>query len=164
MSSSDLSKRNSKWVQEARDIGDAGENNIENILKNGLPKEYKILSKPNDLSKIYGSYGVIPDLCVYHENSDKRLYIEKKTGNNGGNAHERAYKYLSPILKQKTKERFNTLEEPFFFVFSGNTFAKDKYKQEIALLLGHIPNNYFILENDGQASLLCDMIKKLFGE
>lgn len=163
MSSSDLSKRDSKWVQEARNIGDCGEVSLENILNNGLSQNLRVISKPNELSKIYGNYGVIPDLCIYDENSKKRLYIEKKTGNNGGNAHERAYKYLSPLLKQKVKELFGTPEEPFFFVFSGNTFTKEKYKQEIATLLGHIPDSYFILENDGQAPSLCDMIQKLFG-
>ena len=61
--------------------------------------------------------------------------MEKKTGNNGGNAHERAYKFLSPALKRVVREKYNTVEEPFFMVFSGKTFQGQKYKDELSLLL-----------------------------
>lgn len=161
MNSTKLSERNTKWVKEARLIGDNGENNLETILTQSLPHYYLIISKPRELSKIYGSHGVVPDLCIINTINDKRIYIEKKTGNNGGNAHERAYKYLSPLLKQKVKSLFNTPEEPFFFVFSGDTFKKNKYKQEISVLLGHIPEYYFIIEDYGHTSQLCDMIKSV---
>ena len=144
MSSSDLTNRNTCWVSEARKVGDSGETNLNKGLMSVLPDHFSIIQKPRDLSKIYGEFGIVPDLCIINNLNGKRIYIEKKTGNNGGNAHERAYKYLSVPLKQEVRKIFNTPEEPFYFVFSGDTFKNQKYISEIGLLLAHIPQNYIL--------------------
>lgn len=154
-----LSNRNTKWVSEARKIGDNGESSIEHALRAALPSTYEVISKPRVLAKVYGTHGVIPDLMVKNTVTGKCLFIEKKAGNNGGNAHERAYKYLSPALQQVTKAKCKTVDNPFVFVFSGKTFFKEKYQQEIDMILGHIPNNYLIW--DGSQEQVNEYARKL---
>jgi hypothetical protein len=157
-----LSKRNTKWVAEARKIGDNGESSFESALRNALPNTYEIVSKPRDLATIYGDYGVIPDLMVKSKVTGKRLFIEKKAGNQGGNAHERAYKYLSESLQKAVKREYCTPDNPFVFVFSGRTFLKEKYQQEIKLICGHIPNNYLIWDgSQQQVDTYADTIKDM---
>lgn len=162
MSSKHLSNRDSSWVSEARIVGNNGESSLEQYLTSFLPSHYCIISKPKDLKNIYGQHGIIPDLAIINTTNNKRIYIEKKTGNNGGNAHERAYKYLSPSLKAKVKHFYNVPDEPFVFVFSGDTFKKKKYVEEISLVLGHIPDNYLILDgSSGQIEKYCYIMKDM---
>jgi hypothetical protein len=161
MTTQSLSSRNPDWVKKARKVGDEGESNLYDMLESTLDSnKYKIVLKPRDLTRIYGKHGIIPDLCIINKENNCRIFIEKKTGNNGGNAHERAYKYLSPSLKEKVKANFKTPSEPFFFVFSGKTFDDYKYKEEISCLLAHIPNNYVIL-NDVDSTKICEMLISL---
>ena len=159
-----LSKRNTKWVSEARKVGDKGECSIEHALRDALSATYEVTSKPRLLAKVYGTHGVVPDLMIKNTSNGKCLFIEKKAGNNGGNAHERAYKYLSPVLQQAAKKKCKTADNPFVFVFSGKTFFKEKYQQEINMILGHIPNNYLIWDGsqeqvDNYAEKLKEMLQ-----
>lgn len=157
-----LSNRNIKWVSEARNVGDKGECSIEHALRAALPSTYEITSKPRLLAKIYGKHGVVPDLMIINTENGKCLFIEKKAGNNGGNAHERAYKYLSPVLREATKKKFKTVDNPFVFVFSGKTFFKEKYQQEINMILGHIPNNYLIWDgSQNQVNSYAEKLKEM---
>ena len=102
---------------------------------NGLVPMLKVYNDTN---------GIVLDLCVRNLESGKGLLVEKKTGNNGGNAHERVYKFLSPALQRKVSSDYDMVEKPFVFVFSGKTFQKQKYQDEISLLLED--ETYFIME------------------
>jgi hypothetical protein len=146
MGAKHLSQRDN-WQKGAKIVGDKGENKFISALAAALPNHYDIKAKPRDLLKIYnGEYGIIPDSKITNTKTGKCLFIEKKTGNNDGNAHERVYKFLSKPLQKKVSKEFNAINKPFFTVFSGDTFQKDKYKNEISLLLKG--ENYAIMDND----------------
>ncbi len=143
MGSAALSARNAKWVSEARITGDTGELTFIDRLKHALPSFYAVVRPPK--LKVYNDInGIVLDVCVRNTTNDKALFIEKKTGNNGGNAHERVYKYLSPALQEKVSKDYNAIDKPFVFVFSGDTFQKKKYQDEFNLLLKD--ETYFIIE------------------
>lgn len=143
MGSAALSARDTKWVNEARITGDTGEMTFMEQLKRCLPSYYAVV-KPPKLKVYNDTNGIVLDLCVRNLESGKGLLVEKKTGNNGGNAHERVYKFLSPALQRKVSSDYDMVEKPFVFVFSGKTFQKQKYQDEISLLLED--ETYFIME------------------
>jgi hypothetical protein len=162
MAAKNLSGRNNEWVLKAREVGDSGEYDFTAALKRSLPSEdYCITPKPRHLAKIYGNYGIVPDLIVTNISTNKSLFVEKKTGSHGGNAHERVYKYLSPPLVKLVQSKMNVPTNPFLFVFSGKTFKKKKYVQEISLLLGHMPDNYFVW--DGTQESVDEYANKIKG-
>jgi hypothetical protein len=143
MGSAALSARDPKWVKEARVTGNTGEDNFASQLKRCLPSYYAI-AKSTKLKVYNDTHGIIPDTCVRNTLNGKAVFVEKKTGNNGGNAHERVYKYLSPALQEKVSKDYDAIEKPFVFIFSGNTFQKKKYKDEFSLLLKG--ETYFVME------------------
>ncbi len=134
MSANHLSNREN-WQMGARIIGDGGENQFVDSLANSLPSHYVVELKPAKLKVYPDGKGVVLDSKVTNGQTGRSLFIEKKTGNNGGNAHERVYKFLSPALKKKVSEMHNTPDNPFFLVFSGDTFQKKKYQNELNLVL-----------------------------
>ncbi len=139
-----LSKR-PKWQHEALKTGLAGEITFAAALRHALPEHYEVIEKPKKLSLYSGGKGIVLDAKISNMRTGKCLYIEKKTGNNGGNAHERVYKYLSEPLKRRVRrDNPRLVEEPFFLVFSGGTFQGQKYQDEIKLLLED--SNYAIME------------------
>tara|TARA_R100000808_G_C2138007_1_gene146057 strand:+ start:294 stop:776 length:483 start_codon:yes stop_codon:yes gene_type:complete len=145
MGATHLSKREN-WQMGARIIGDAGENDFATLLAQQLPSHYTVRHKPKKLVVYSEGRGIKLDTLVTNDITNKNLYIEKKTGNNGGNAHERVYKFLSVPLKRVVREKYNTVTEPFFMVFSGKTFQGQKYKDELSLLLEG--QNHAIMEPD----------------
>lgn len=150
MTKKSLSDRDPVWVKKARETGETGEISLQQCLEKFLP-EMEIISKPKTLKKIYGGkFGIIPDLCIKNKSNGKMIFLEKKTGEKGGNAHERAYKYLSPALIQKVQEDFNVTHPPFLFVFSGKTFKDEKYTKEISFMLSHIPDNFIIWDGSDE--------------
>jgi hypothetical protein len=130
----------------ARQTGDYGENTFSKLLALHLPENYEVYLKPDKLQLYTGGKGIILDSLVVNRDTGKCLFIEKKTGNNGGNAHERVYKFLSQGLRSVVGEKYNTCENPFFLVFSGDTFQRTKYQDEISLLLEG--ENYAIMDHD----------------
>lgn len=134
MGATALSQRDN-WQMGARIVGDAGEADFATLIATALPSHYTIIHKPPKLQVYSEGRGIVLDTLIINTRTEGRLYVEKKTGNNGGNAHERAYKFLSPALKRVVREKYNTVEEPFFMVFSGKTFQGQKYKDELSLLL-----------------------------
>jgi hypothetical protein len=138
-----LSGRDPGWVKEARIVGDNGEITFADRLIEALPSHYMVV-KPKKLV-VYGNGGGIkPDLLVINTSNNKRLYVEKKTGNNKGNAHERAYKYLSKPLQETVSERYNAIDNPFLLIFSGKTFQPESYQSELETNLRDQP--YFIMK------------------
>jgi len=142
MAAKHLSEREN-WQRGARIIGDAGENSLCYKLSQYLLQHYVIEHRPSKLSVYGDKKGIILDAKIMNTETGKCLFLEKKTGNNGGNAHERVYKFLSPGLKKVVKNKYNTVEDPFFLVFSGQTFQRKKYRDELSLLLEE--ENYAIV-------------------
>jgi hypothetical protein len=143
MGSKELSIRNN-WQKQARNTGDEGEESFVMEIAKHLPEHYNIIHKPKKLVIYPNGRGIKLDSVITNTITGKSLYFENKKGNNAGNAHERVYKYLSEPLKRLVREKYNTVEEPFFLIFSGDTFQKEKYKNEITLLLEG--SNYAIIE------------------
>lgn len=139
-----LSSRDN-WQDQAAKTGKGGEDSFASVLRDALPPSYEVIVKPPKLKLYSGGRGIVLDLKVINKITGGAVYVEKKTGNNGGNAHERVYKYLSESLKRRVRRDDPTLAtEPFFLVFSGTTFQAQKYKDEINLLLAG--ENYAIME------------------
>jgi len=134
------------WQRGARIVGDAGEKDFTTLLAKQLPSYYVVTHQPDKLVVYNDNRGIKLDTLVFNTLTKKSLYIEKKTGNNGGNAHERVYKFISGSLKRLVREKYKTVEQPFFMVFSGMTFQRQKYKDEFSLLLEG--ENYAIMEPD----------------
>lgn len=75
-----LSKRNTKWVSEARKVGDKGECSIEHALRGALPATYEVTSKPRLLAKVYGTHGVVPDLMIKILQTANVFLLKRKPG------------------------------------------------------------------------------------
>ena len=145
MGATALSNR-ANWQMGARIVGDAGENDFAFLLAKELPEHYIVQHKPKKLVVYGDGKGIKLDTLVTNSITNKNLFIENKTGNNGGNAHERVYKFLAPGLKRVVREKYNTVDQPFFMVFSGKNFQGKKYKDEISLLLEE--ENHAIMDPD----------------
>jgi len=143
MSSTHLSNRKN-WQEHASVVGTKGEVDFATALAVELPTHYTVELKPPKLKVYPDDKGIILDCRVFNQKTGKCVYIEKKTGNNGGNAHERVYKFLSPGLKNIVRSRYNTASNPFYLVFSGKTFQGKKYQNEFYLLLEK--ENYAIMD------------------
>lgn len=145
MASRHLSNREN-WQACANVVGSKGETGFANALAGCLPSKYSVELKPPKLKVYPQGKGVILDCRVVNRETGKCLYVEKKTGNRGGNAHERVYKFLSPALKRLVRSKYNTVSNPFYLVFSGDTFQGEKYQNEFKLLLEG--ENYAVMDRD----------------
>jgi hypothetical protein len=146
MSAETLSNREN-WQKHARVIGDAGEEKFASRIAKCLPPHYDIVLKPKKIPLYSGGRGVKLDSLIINNKTGKKLFIENKTGNNGGNAHERAYKYATPGIK-KALRLFDPdlVDEPVYLIFAGKTFQGQKYQDEIATVLEG--SNYAIMGVD----------------
>lgn len=132
------------WQDEANQDAQLDEKRAAALLTDFLGPDYTVDCKPKELRRIYGDYGIVPDARIINKLNGKRIYVENKWGKNGGNAHERCYKYLSKTLQSKVRSMFDTPEMPFYWIFSGPTFNKKKYKQEIEMMLEDYRDNYHV--------------------
>jgi len=124
-----LSNR-ANWQMGARITGDHGENQLVERLAPCLPEHYEIIPKPPKIVIYDDGKGIKLDVKIVNSETGKCLFIENKSGNQGGNAtEERAAKFLSKGIKRKVRERVNTPYEPFFTVFSGDIFNGRDGKQ-----------------------------------
>jgi hypothetical protein len=159
MSAKHLSKREN-WQAGARVIGDNGETGFCNAIAISLPNYYDIVLKPPKLKVYEEGRGIILDAKITNTQTGKCVFIEKKTGNNGGNAHERVYKLVSPALKRKVAKKYNAVMNPFFLVFSGATFQKSKYKNEFKLCLED--EQYAVMDSEfGNAKQVAEQIMNI---
>lgn len=128
MGAEHLSNREN-WQREARITGKRGENQFVESLAPCLPGHYEIIAKPRKIPVYSNGKGIVMDSQIINHQTGKTLFIEKKTGTQGGNTtEERACKFLSRGLKRKVKECCNTVDEPFFMVFSGRTFFGESFR------------------------------------
>ena len=118
-----LSER-ANWQRKANVTGTKGEVEFAQAIAAHLPGKYEVVLKPPKIPIYKDKKGIAPDIQIKNRETGQCIFIEKKTGHNGGNAtHERAATYLSSGYKNKVKELHNTPENPFFIVFSGDTFT-----------------------------------------
>ena len=129
MSANHLSNRKN-WQMGARITGDTGENEFVRKIADVLPDHYEIILKPKKIVLYSDGKGIILDTKITNLKTKKCIFVEKKTGNQGGNAtEERAGKFLSKGIKRKVREQFDTPDQPFFTVFSGDIFNGRAGKQ-----------------------------------
>jgi hypothetical protein len=131
MGSKHLSERDN-WQAGARVTGDLGENKTVEALAKHLGPEYKIQLKPPKIVIYSDGKGIQLDAEIYNTQTGKRLLIESKRGDNGGNAtEERAYKFATKGLKRAVHAQITNLcDEPFFLVFSGKIFNGENGDRE----------------------------------
>ena len=125
MGANHLANRNN-WQHGARVVGDAGENTFAAKIAEQLPTHYTVEVKPAKLLVYNNINGIILDIKITNTQTGKSLFVENKTGNNGGNAHERAYKFVARALKESVRELYDTPDNPFLIVFAGTTFTGER--------------------------------------
>jgi len=123
MGAKHLSERKN-WQQDARQTGDLGENRAVEAFAAHLPSHYAVSLKPPKIPIYSNGKGIVLDAEIYNTQTGKRLLVESKRGDNGGNAtEERAYKFAVPGLKRAVHAQVPDLcDEPFFIIFSGKIF------------------------------------------
>ena len=140
-----LSSRD-KWQDLAAETGKAGEATFATALRCTLPPHYEVIEKPPKLKIYEGGKGIKPDTKIINHNTGRCLYVEKKTGNNGGNAHERVFKYCTKGIKRHTRRVDpSVVDDPFFLVFSGDTFQRQQYQSKLKVDLEG--ENYAIMDS-----------------
>jgi hypothetical protein len=142
------------WQDDTSKKARHNEDRTYSILFSELDRDtYKIELKPK---LRIGEASFVPELLVENITTGKKMIIDDKYGDNGGNAHERCYRYFTGQVK----------ESGFIpmVVFSGRTFAEEKpyylitkngkkvrvnpqkYREELSSLLQ--PTDYFIFKQD----------------
>ena len=126
MGAKHLSKRNN-WQAGARTTGDLGENKAVEAFAMHLPAHYTVRLKPPKIRIYKGGKGIELDAEIYNTQTEKRLFVESKRGDRGGNAtEERAYKYATNGMKRAVRAQVpDVCSEPFFTIFSGKIFNGD---------------------------------------
>ena len=175
MKKSNILSSRDKWQDLANKRGSVTESEFSKNLKMLLPKHFTVIHKPNKNIIYSNNKGVELDTLVINNNTNKGVYFEIKSGENGGNAHERACKFLSPIanaIKESVEKTTNItlLEQPIWFGFSGKTFNSKKayrhgkenksvdplkYREEISIAFSN--HKYFLLGVDTEK---CDEVVK----
>jgi len=146
VSANHLSNREN-WQMGARITGDSGENEFVRHLAKSLPDHYTVQLKPPKVKIYPNDKGIILDAKVTNNKTDRFVFVEKKTGNNGGNAHERVYKMVTEgVVKKVRKMHPNTPKYPIFLAFSGDTFQREDYQDKLEVDLDGVP--YAIIEPD----------------
>jgi hypothetical protein len=115
------------WQEQARKTGDYGEGYVFNMLNSKLPEKYKVELSPKKIPIYKDGKGIKLDLKVTNTEINQCIFVEVKTGKQGGNAtEERASKFLSSGIKRKVKSLYETPENPFLMLFTGRIFEGDE--------------------------------------
>lgn len=126
MGSAALSNRDN-WQRSAAVTGKKGEDGFAAAIAAQLSSHYTVVNKPAKINLYSGGKGVKLDTYVINNITKKSILVEVKSGENGGNAHERAYKYLSEGMRNALRNKNPSLvSEAVFFVFSGRTFSGEQ--------------------------------------
>ena len=140
MGSKALSNR-ANWQMGASVTGKRGEDGFASKIAPCLPSHYVVENKPPKIPIYSGGRGVALDTYIVNTKTNKSVLVEVKSGSNGGNAHERAYKFGMPGMQKKIRKlQPNTVSEVIYFVFSGRTFQLPKYQEEVGLLCEGVPH------------------------
>ena len=116
------------WQAEANKTGLTGEKLVGVQLHNALPSHYNIERRPKKLVMDTGNKGIVLDLKVTNQKTNKTIFLEVKTGERGGNAtEERAAKFLSSGIRRRIKRLVpNAADHPVLSVFQGSIFEGNK--------------------------------------
>jgi hypothetical protein len=173
MSKSNILSNRGNWQKLANNRGKKTESAFSKKLKELLPSHFTVINKPNKNIIYSNNKGVELDTLVINNNTNKGVYFEIKSGENGGNAHERACKFLTPIanvIKEtvETTTNITLLDQPIWFGFTGKTFNNEvpysngkinvdpvKYRDEISIAFKN--HKYFLLGNNTEK---CDEVVK----
>lgn len=159
MAAEHLSKRDN-WQKGACLIGKAGENVWAKAHAPYMPDYYQ-WEKPKKVVVYDFKLGVVLDQLLTNTRTGMSVFFEIKTGNNGGNAHERAHKYNNALCEEirKASPDLNLIDDPVMFGFVGRTFSGDIFKNnrgqnvnpahyQTKLSLSFKYRNWFILNED----------------
>ena len=158
MAAKHLSARKN-WQTETGKKATKNEKRTYLMLRESLDSgQYKVTRKPVVL---IGKLRLEPELVIENSLNGKKIIIDDKLGNRGGNAHERAYKYCTGKVKAAGYIPL--------IIFSGKTFASQdpysymnkkgkaikvnpqKYRNEFEELLE--PEQYFIATGTNDTDL-----------
>ena len=117
----ELSKRRN-WQKYASVGGSGREDTVNVIIQTYLlnNRDYEVVLKPTNLSRIYGKWGMIPELGIRYIPTNRIAFIESKRQGDQGNAHERLCRYFAPgVLPIASK--IAGFPNPFFFVLMNDT-------------------------------------------
>lgn len=171
MGSTALSNREN-WQHGAAITGKKGEDGFAEKIAACLPSHYTVANKPAKINLYSGGKGVKLDTYIINNMTKKSILVEVKSGEQGGNAHERAYKYLSEGMRNALIGMIPSLvSEAVFFVFSGRTFFGEqvfrsnsgtkvnprKYQDEFAITF---PSRLYEI-TDASFSNIEDVAKKI---
>lgn len=168
-------KQRKNWQTETNKKAKLNENKTYQGLSEFLGDEYAIAVQPR---MTFGLERIQPELCIENLSNGKKIILDDKHGENGGNAHERLYGYYTPGLTTQF-EKQNCIA---LGVLSGRTFSApepftfqrwDKKKQKHVdtkvnperyrkQLQNRLPEGqYFIVGYHGGYDDLAALIKKL---
>jgi len=167
MAAKHLSEREN-WQTDTGKRASKNEARTHSLLTESLsPTEYSIRKKPKIA---IGKTTIQPELLIENLRNGKKLVIDDKLGLNGGNAHERCYRYVA----NGKVEKAGYLP---LIVFSGRTFAAkkpfetrskkgkvstinpEKYRNEFREFLE--PEQYFILTSSNVRELANTVKRRL---
>lgn len=175
MGNSNILSNRENWQDLANKRGVKCESDFSKNIRKLLPSHFTVIHQPNKNIIYSNNKGVKLDTLVINNNTNKGVYFEIKSGDNGGNAHERACKFLSPIadlIKESVEKTTNIslLDQPIWFGFTGKTFNNEKsyrlgkantlvdpvkYREEISIAFKN--HKYFLL---GTNTEKCDEVVK----
>jgi len=154
-----LSNR-ANWQMGANLVGKSGENIWANAHAEYMPDYYE-WRKPKKVIIYSEGRGVVLDQLLTNTRTGMSVYFEIKTGNNGGNAHERANKFNVALCEaiRKASPNLKLIDDPVMFGFVGRTFSGDVFKNNSGqkvnperyqeeLSLSFRGRNWFILNED----------------
>ena len=130
MGATALSKRDN-WQLGARVVGDKGETDTLKALALFMREHYEITLKSTKIPIYADGKGIVLDIRITNTLTGYTLFVEVKTGNNGGNAtEERASKFLSEVIRRRVRGEYKTPHNPFFLIFGGDIFTGRHGKQQ----------------------------------
>jgi hypothetical protein len=107
----------------------------------GAP-QFLVREKPRDLCKMFGGrYGVIPEACVDHVPSGRKMYFEVKKQEEGGNADERACKHHTVQFSRAIRAFTGLDYHPFCTILCNKLATMDRYTKKHPFFFE--PNHYF---------------------
>lgn len=135
-----LSER-AKWQGEAGVRGRSAQEIFSVIMSMHLENQkYELITQPRKLNSIYGKrttgrpHGIKPEFEIIDVSSGKAIFGEIKRQKAGGNAHERACKYMMPSMMRAIRESSNQPDHvvPFWWIFAEGIALDKNYRQEIS--------------------------------
>lgn len=135
-------------------------------LRRLLPQDrFEVVDHPRDLSRIFGSTGVVPEASVRHLATGRTVWFEVKRQGANGNAEERACKHHTVAFYRLMREHTGQAVHPFYTVFCDSLSTLDRYTSKFPYL---IEEGQYLLWVEYQEVLLREFLEGIclrsFGE